>query len=207
MSLNLIQTPIAQELVPVVQELQTLFAAVHERPDARGLELMVHGALNQIARQTMEICIQTKARQAQGKDVREVRCPHCAQGWAALLDGAAPRYAETLAGRVDYERPVYRCLERDCQKERCPFDEELGLEPREHYTPPMQDKLAWAGTSGSSFERASRDLEHQNEITVSAAQIRRVTEKAGRRALALQDEEVKQRGAPASLEAPIPTAE
>ena len=50
-------------------------------------------------------------------------------------------------------------------------------------------------------------MEHQVEIPVSASEIQRVVEQVGQRALKLQDEEVKQRGAPASLEAPIPTAE
>jgi hypothetical protein len=207
MSLTAISTPIAPPLLPVVQLLQAMFDQVHELPDARRVERTVHQALKVIERQTMEICIQDKARQAIDKDVREVRCPHCAQGWAARLEPAAARYAETVRGRVDYERPVYRCLERDCQRERSPFDEELGLEPKEHYTPPMQDKIAWAGTSSFSFQRASRDLEKQLERAICPKQIHRVTEKIGQRALALQDEEVKLRGAPASLEAPIPTTE
>jgi hypothetical protein len=45
------------------------------------------------------------------------------------------------------------------------------------------------------------------EIAVSPSEIQRVAEQVGQRALALQDAEVKQRGAPASLEAPIATAE
>lgn len=198
---------VPQPLVPVVQLLMTMFDTVEALPDARQLERTVHRDLKALERQSMEICVRRKAEQAVQKDVRETRCPHCERGWAVLLDAAAPRYAVTVRGRVDFARPVYRCDQPECRHERCLFDAELGLDPKEHYTPPMQDKLAWAGTSGSSFERASRDLEHQNEIQVSAAQIRRVTEKAGRWALALQDEEVKQRGAPASLEAPIPTAE
>lgn len=194
-------------LLPVVELLTAMFDKIAAQPDARKLELTVHQDFKKIERQAMEVCVQHKAGQTVEKDVREVRCPHCQQGWAGLLEQAAPRYAETVRGRVDYTRPVYRCDQPDCRRERCLFDEELGLEPKEHYTPLMQDKLAWAGASGSSFERASRDLAHQNEIAVSAAQIRRVTEKAGRRALELQDQEVKERGAPASLEAPIPTAE
>jgi hypothetical protein len=194
-------------LLPVVELLRDMYDKIEAQPDARKLEATVHQDFKRIEQQAMEVCLQRKAQQAVEKDVREVRCPHCEQGWAVLLDRAAPRYAVTVRGRVDYVRPVYRCDQADCRRERCLLDEELGLEPKEHYTPLMQDKLAWAGTSGSSFERASRDLAHQNEIEASAAQIRRVTEKAGRRALALQDQEVKERGAPASLDCPIPTAE
>lgn len=193
------------QLLPVVELLTALFDKIDGLPDARKLETTVHQDFKRIEQQVMEVCVRHKAQQAVRNDVREVRCPHCQRGWAVLLDPAAPRYAATVRGRVDFARPVYRCV--DCQRERCPFDEELGLEPKEHYTPLMQDKLAWAGTSGSSFERASRDLAHQNEIDVSPAQIRRVTEKAGRRALALQEEDVKRRGAPASIEEPIETAE
>lgn len=207
MSYTLSPVQVPTPLLPVIELLTNVFAAVDQLPDARKLELTVHQALKQIETQTMQDCVEHKARQAIEKDVREARCPHCERGWAVLLEPAAPRYAETVRGRVDYGRPVYRCDQADCRRERSLFDEELGLEPKEHYTPLMQDKLAWAGTSGSSFERASRDLAHQNEIQVSAAQIRRVTEKTGRRALELQDEEVKRRGAPASLDAPIPTAE
>jgi hypothetical protein len=207
MSLTAISTPLAPSLLPVVQRLQAMFEEVRALPDARKLELTVHQALKDIERQTMEICIQDQARQASEKDVREVRCPHCEHGWAALLEPAAPRYAETVRGRVEYARPVYRCLERDCYRERSPFDEELGLETKEHYTPLMQDKIAWAGTSSFSFQRASRDLEKQLERAIGPKQIHRVTEKIGRRALRLQDEEVKERGAPGSREAPIPVAE
>jgi hypothetical protein len=194
-------------LLPVVELLTAMFDKVAALPDARKLEATVHKDFKKIERQAMEACVQHKAEQIVDKDVREVRCPHCERGWAVLLEPIAPRYAETVRGRVDYTRPVYRCDQPDCRRERSLFDEELGLEPKEHYTPLMQNKLAWAGTSGSSFERASRDLAHQNEITANAAQIRRVTEKAGRRALELQDQEVKERGAPASLEQPIPTVE
>jgi hypothetical protein len=194
-------------LLPVVELLTALYAKIDALPDARKLEAIVHQDLKRLEQQTMEICVQLKAHQARFNNVPEVRCPHCEHGWAVLLEEAAPRYAITVRDRVDFVRPVYRCDQADCRRERCLFDEELGLDPKEHYTPLMQSKLAWAGTSGSSFERASRDLAHQNEIDVSAAQIRRVTEKTGQAALALQDQEVKQRGAPASLEAPIPTAQ
>ncbi len=194
-------------LLPVVALLSEMYDTVEALPDARGLELTVHRDFKRIERLAMEVCVRRAAQRAVDKGVREVRCTHCRHGWAVLLDPAAERYCVTVRGRVDYARPVYRCDQADCRRERCLFDEELGLDPKEHYTPPMQSKLAWAGASGSSFERASRDLAHQNEIEVSAAQIRRVTEKAGRRALELQDDEVKERGAPASLEAPIPTAE
>jgi hypothetical protein len=201
------QTYVPDPLLPIVALLTAMFNKIEAQPDARKLEATVHQDFKRIEQQAMEVCLQRKVQQAVEKDVREVRCPHCEQGWAVLLDKAAPRYAITVRGRVDYVRPVYRCDGPDCRRERCLLDEELGLEPKEHYTPLMQDKLAWAGTSGARFERASRDLAHQNEIEVSAAQIRRVTEKAGRRALELQDQEVKERGAPATLGAPIPTAE
>lgn len=207
MSYTFSTTKVPSPMLPVIQILTDLFETVDQLPDAQKLEMTVHQALNQIENKSMQACVEHKARQAIDKDVREARCPYCERGWAVLLEAAAPRYAVTVRGRVDYTRPVYRCDQSDCRRERSLFDEELGLQAKEHYTPLMQNKIAWAGTSGASFERASRDLEHLNEIEVSAAQIRRVTEKAGRRALALQDAEVKQRGAPASLEAPITTAE
>ena len=203
--LSTIQVPTA--MLPVVKLCVTLFETIDRLPDAKALEARAHEALQQIETGAMQVCVEHKARQAAEKGVREARCLYCEHGWAVVLAPAAARYAVTVRGRVDYVRPVYRCDQADCRHERCLFDEELGLEPKEHYTPLMQSKLAWAGTSGASFERASRDLRHQNEIDVNAAQIRRVTDKVGRRALALQDAEVKQRGAPASLEAPIPTAE
>lgn len=206
MSYPLITVQIPEPVLPIVEMLVVLFGKVQAQPDARTLESTVHQDLKQIERQAMQTCLECKAQQAIAQDVREVRCAHCERGWAVLLE-VAPRYAETVRGRADYARAVYRCGQSDCRRERCPLDEELGLESKEHYTPLMQTKLAWAGTSGASFERASRDLEHLLEREVCAAQIRRVTQKTGRRALALQDEEVKQRGAPASLEAPIPTTE
>ena len=133
-----ISTPIARALLPMVQFLQTTFEQVHALADAHGVERAVHQALKQIERQIMELCIQDKAQQARQNNVQEGRGLQCEHGWAALQDQPAPRYAETVRGCVDYQRPVYRCLERVCQKECSPFDEELGLEPKEHYTPLMQ---------------------------------------------------------------------
>jgi hypothetical protein len=134
--------PVPDPLLPVVQLLTTLFHKVEALPDARKLEAMVHQDLKQIECQSMEACVQFKAQEAIAKDVRETRCPHCEDGWAVLLEQAAPRYAVTVRGRVDYVRPVYRCDRPDCRRERSLFDEELGLDPKEHYTPLMQDKLA-----------------------------------------------------------------
>jgi hypothetical protein len=104
-------------------------------------------------------------------------------------------------------RPVYRCDRADCARERAPVDEELGLASKSHHTRGMENKIAWAGTTASSFAQASAQMEHQVEIAVSPSEVQRVVEQVGQRALALQDAEVKQRGAPATLEAPIPTAE
>lgn len=145
LSLTTVTVDVPLNLAPVVQGLVELFGVVDGLEDARGLELTVHQGLKGLERQVMEAGVAHKARQAQEQDVREVRCPHCKEGWAARLAQDAPRYATTVRGRVDYVRPVFRCTNPACRRERAPFDEQLGLEGKEHLTPLVRKKAAWAG--------------------------------------------------------------
>jgi hypothetical protein len=191
---------------PLLHVIGLFTATIDRLPDARKLEVTVHRDFAAIQRLSMEACVRHKAQAAIVKDVRETHCPHCEGGWAVLREPQAPRYAVTVRGRVDFTRPVYRCDQADCARERAPVDEELGLEPKSHYTRGLENKIAWAGTTSSSFTQAGKQMEHQVEIPVSPSEIQRVVEQVGRRALELQDAEVKRRGAPASLDAPIPTA-
>ena len=197
----------AGALVPVVAMLERMLEEVRGLPDGRGVEWTVHERLKAIDRASMEVCVQEKAREAAERDIREVRCPHCEDEWAVLLDPRAPRRIVTVRGAIRYERAIYRCARRDCQRQRSPFDEELGLEGKERFTPLVQDKIAWAGALFGSFEKARADMEHQVELPVSASAIHRITAKAAQRALALQEREVRERGAPASLEHPIPVGQ
>jgi hypothetical protein len=206
--LSTVPVEVADVLVPVVEELQNLFDRVVSLDDARGLELMAHEGLKEIDRLFMETCVRTKSLQAVEKDVREVRCLHCEEeGWSSLLKADEDRYIVTVRGRVDYKRAVYRCTSGACRRTRAPFDEELGLEPKEHLSPLMQKKAAWAGTMLQSFEKAEQDMAHQVELPVSAKEIHRVTEKVGERALALQDEEARQWGRPAAWDHVVEPAE
>jgi hypothetical protein len=188
----------------VIERLHSMYEEVRALPDVRGVESLVHERLKEIDRLSMEVCIQEKGREEIEKGIEEIRCVKCAEGWATTYRCESPRFATTVRGRVDYTRTVYRCTDRQCQATRSPFDEELGLEGKEHFTPLMQNKVAWAGASCSSFEGASKDFAHQMEMPVSSSQIKRVTQKAAQRALNVQDAEVRQRGAPASLDRPVP---
>lgn len=179
----LIEIRVPPALADIVAQLQALHETVIALPDLKAFEKTVHEELKSIDRQVLEVLLVEKITTGGAAATREVRC------------------------RIDFTRPVYRCDHADCARERSPVDEELGLAPKAHYTRLMENKVAWAGTTESSFAQASKHMEHQVEIAVSPSEIQRVTERVGRRALALQDEEVKQRGAPASLEAPIPTQE
>ena len=87
-----------------------------------------------------------------------------------MREPAAPRYALTVRGRVDFTRPVYRCDQEGCARERAPVDEQLGLAPKSHYTRLLEDKIAWAGTTAASFAQASAQMEHQVEIAVSSSE-------------------------------------
>lgn len=203
---------VAEVLSGVVEYLQSLFASVESLPDARGLEKTVHEGLKEIDRRMMEVCVVRKASQAQARDVREVRCRRCPQGeenegWAVLSEPATARYALTVRGRVDFTRPVYVCMSRDCRRERAPFDEELGLEGKNHLTPLLENKAVWAGTMLSSYEKAEEEMAHQVEIAVSAKEIHCATARVGERALALQNQEVSDRGRPASLDKPLEVEE
>lgn len=209
MDFSLITVPVEVpvELAPVVQGLVELFGVADGLEDARGLELTVHQGLKELDRQLMEAGVAHKARQAYEQDVREVRCPHCGEGWATRLSEAAPRYATTVRGRVDYKRPVYRCTHPACRRERAPFDEQLGLLGKEHLTPLVQKKAAWAGAMLPSFDKAEQDMAHQAELPVSAKEIARTVEQVAVRALALQEREVRERGRPAAWDRPLEVAE
>ena len=190
----LVSVPVA--LVDVVDDLSGLFGRVVDRAGARGLEAEVHEGLKEVDRAFMSACVRQKAREAVESDTQEVVCPHCGQ-WAELLNPQAKRHVVTLRGRVDYRRPVYQCSQRECRKQRAPFDEELGLGPKEHFSPLVQQKAAWAGGTMTSYGLAAKDMLRQAEIPVSEKQIHRITERTAQRALELQEEEVRHFGRPA----------
>jgi hypothetical protein len=197
---------IPHEYEACVQLLQQLAAEIESLPDARALEQTVHERLTELDQLTMQAGFRHKARHAVEKDIRHVRCAHC-EDWASLLDAAAPRFAITVRGRVDFARPVFRCEDTDCHHERCVFDEELGLEPKEHYTPMAQNKIAYAGVSETSFGRARAELKHQLGWDISESDAYRITSKAAERARAAQDKEVERMGRPASADRPLPVQE
>lgn len=190
---------VAPELLPAVRTLVNAHEQALDLPDARDLERVVHEGLKEADRLVMEAAVRAKSAQARDeKDIREVRCRHCGREWAALLKEDEDRYIITVRGRVDFKRRVYRCPDRKCQRERAPFDEELGLGPKEHYSPLMRKKIAWAGTMLQSYDKAAQDMEHQVEMPVSAKEIHRITESTGEDVLALQDKEVQKWGRPAA---------
>lgn len=207
MNRALVDVRVAPALAGVVAQLQALHETVMGLADLKTFESTVHEELKKIDRQVMEELLVEKIKTGGSVQTREVRCRHCESGWAVVREPAAPRYGVTLRGRVDFTRPVYRCDQADCARARAPVDEELGLAQKSHYTRGLENKIAWAGTTAASFTQASKQMEHQVEIAVSPSEVQRVSEDVGRRALALQDTEVKRRGAPASLETPIATAE
>lgn len=193
---------VAVDLVELIERMEGLVEKVEELPNARRLEQTVHEGMKEIDRAMMQVCVVRKAGQEAERDIREVRCPQCKGGWAVRLASEAERYAVTVRGRVDFRRPVYQCTERSCRRERAPFDEELGLDGKEHLTPLVQQKAVWAGAMLGSYEKAQEDMVHQVELPVSAKEIHRLAEKIGARAVALQDEEVRERGCPVSLDRP-----
>ena len=205
--LSNVEVVVPVKLVPVVENLVSLYDSVRDLPDATELELRVHEDLKNTDQQIMELCIQSKAEQCIEEKVEEVRCPDCKESWASLLSPSEHRYADTIRGRVHYERPVYRCTKGYCRKERAPFDEELGLGPKEHYTPLVQKKAVWSGAMLTSYQKAHGDMVHQAEIPVSAKEIHRLVEKIGERALELEKKEIYERGRPASPEQPVPVEE
>lgn len=189
--------PVPAVLVDVVSGIERLFEQATGRVSARGLEAEVHEGLREIDSMFMSACVREKARQAVTDNVEEVVCPHCG-AWASLFDKERKRHMVTVRGRVDFHRPVFQCSNRECRRERAPLDEELGLGAKEHFSPLVRKKTAWAGAMLGSFDKASQDMIHQAEIPVSPKQAQRITRQAAERALALQDEEVKHFGRPAA---------
>lgn len=205
--LSKVGVKVFEPLVPVVEGLSRLYQTILDYSDATGLEIHVHEALKDIDQQMMEACVQAKAQQCIDEGMEEVRCLECENSWASLLSLREPRYADTIRGRVHYERPVYRCTKGHCRTERAPFDEELGLGPKEHLTPPVQKKAAWAGAMLDSFEKGHEAMVRLAEYPVSTKEIQRIMETTGDRALGLQDKEVMERGRPAFPENPVPVEE
>jgi len=201
--LSNVEVELPMKLVPIVENLVSTYDTVRSLPDATELEILVHEDLKKTDQLMMELCVQTKAEQCIEEQVEQVRCPDCDDSWATLLSSKMPRSAYTIRGEVHYDRPVYRCTKGYCRKERAPFDEELGLGPKEHYTPLVQKKAVWAGAMLCSYEKAHEDMVHQSELPVSAKEIHRLVERVGERALTLQKKEIYERGRPASPERPV----
>jgi hypothetical protein len=202
-----VDVEVPEKMVSIVKKLSNLYQSIVNLPDATELEKRVHEELKSTDQQMMEVCIQTKAQQCIEEKVEEVRFPDCEESWATFLSLSEPRYVDTIRGRVDFERPVYRCTKGYCRRERAPFDEELGVDPKEHLTPLVQKKAAWAGAMSVSYEKAEEDMIHQAEIPLSAKEIHRIVEKVGDRALTLQDQKIYVLGRPASPESPVAVEE
>ena len=144
-----------------------------------------------------------KAEESVDENITEVRCPKC-KGWCGVLHSSVPRYAITIEGRIDYIRTVYRCRSSRCLKHRSPFDEELGLKEKEHFTPLVQKKIAWAGAMITSYDKASEGMKELTELAVSPKEMHRISEYKGQDAVDLQDKEVFDLGRPASPSLPVP---
>ena len=189
------------EIAEVCEGLSRAFEAISLRPDARGLEGDVHERLTELDRRFMEICVRERARQATESISEGVMCGRCEE-WATPLKRKGrsefKRHFITLRGRVDFVRPVFECSNRQCRTQRAPFDEELGLAPKEHFSPLVQKKAAWAGAMLTSYDRASEDMRQQAEIPVSPKQVQRITQRVAQRALQLQEQEVHHFGRPAA---------
>ena len=201
-----VQVEIPEKMAPIVEKLSSLYESALRLPDARGLESCVHEGLKDPDREMMELCIQSKASQCIEEEVQAVMCPYCEQNWSTLLSPSEPRYVITLRGKVDYERPVYRCTKGNCRRERAPFDEELGVDPKEHFTPLVQKKAVRAGITNGSFEKAHDEMVYQAEIPMSSKEIQRTVDKVGNVAVELENKEIYARGRPASPERPSPVA-
>lgn len=184
-------------LLPLFAHLTELFNQAAALPDARGVEPLVHEGLREADRLMMQACVAEKCRQEEGDDVREVRCRHCGE-WAELLEAGRDRTMIGVRGEVRFTRRVYQCGCRGCRRERAPLDEQLGLGPKERFSPLARKKTAWAGAMLCSYEKAAEDLRHQAELAVSPKQVQRITEQTAERALARQDREVEHWGRPAA---------
>ncbi len=184
--------------------IEMLAQSAWEIDDLESLEVLeaVTDAKNKIINQAiMQAAYSLKARQMRENDIRTLKCLQC-DGWADLLDEAAPRYALTVAGRVDFTRPIHRDGRRECQKQRSLFDEGIGLGPREHYTPLLKRKIAWMGATNTSYQLAANSLKEICGLSIEPKQIQRITEQSATVARRLQDKEVERLGRPATKEAP-----
>src|SRR6185295_13897911 len=101
----LVVVRVAPVLTGIVAQLQALHEEVMALPDLQNYEQTVHEGLKQIDRSAMETLLVEKIKTGGATDVMEVRCRHCAAGWAVLRQPAAPRYAVTVRDRVDFPRP------------------------------------------------------------------------------------------------------
>jgi len=151
---------VAEALVELIKGIEGLLKVVEGLADARVVEQRVHEELKAIDRAVMEVCVGRKAQQAVESDVREVRCPHCKEGWALLLKSDAERYAVTVRGRVEYRRPLYRCTERNTTGATALAHRILPHSPRPHVLPRLRN----AGAA-DWFRRHRRDVQKPDQRT------------------------------------------
>jgi len=191
------------EFAAVVEQVAQAAENIEALEHLEQLESLTDRENQKISQSMMQSAFSLKSRLMREDNVQTVKCLKC-DGWADLTMENAPRYAETVAGRVDYERPVFRCDDRNCQAHRSPFDEAIGLKKREHYTPTLKRKVAWAGANESSYQLASKTLQELCGLSIEPKQIHCITTQAAERARELQDQEVARLGRPATKDAPTP---
>lgn len=110
-------------------------------------------------------------------------CPHC-QG-DLVYKGHDSRSLLGLGGTVCHRRARYRC--KECGKGYFPEDEQLGL-GSQRLTPATEQIVALAGVVGSFADGAERLLELMAGVRVSESTVQRVTEAAGERLAAAQEQ-------------------
>jgi hypothetical protein len=99
-----------------------------------------------------------------------------------------PRTLDTTFGQVTYRRP-YGVCDR-CGLSYAPLDSALGIPPRGGSIS-RNERICHAAVATKSFERATEVLSKHGHITISAKQVRLISEAEGRRLVNVQAKEVE----------------
>jgi len=131
-------------------------------------------------------------------------CPHCGEK-QRRLEGTVRRSIATTFGRVQVPRRRFRC--QGCGRRWCPANQLFSELKGGTISQPLQEAAMLAGCSWP-YRVASSQLKRLSGAQISAEEIRRLTNRAGKQRAVQQQEEAERACSSAAKEAPAaPKAE
>jgi hypothetical protein len=177
----------------VAREVESLLAVIFAgrrksgRLDLEAVEMATRAALHRAGAAVLEELLATADE-----------CPRqvpCGCGGSARYHERRPKQLLTVLGRVETERPYYRCP--DCHRGLSPRDQELDVQGTE-YSPGVRRMMAVVG-SETSFDQGREQLQLLAGLEVTTKAVERQAEALGAD-IAAQEQAALQQG----LQLPLP---